>query len=109
MLKAMSPGLAERAEQGLTGPLAQFRETFGEAAAKTPWVGLIRIPAPGGEGMPPFAILVLNDDYPGVLKTIGKGKDPELEHQEGGYDAFKTPKGEAAYAVKGARVRGLRP
>ena len=101
MLRIMSPTLAERAEQGLTDPLAQFRQKFGEAAARTPWVGLIRIPAPAGEGRPPFAILVLNDDYPGVLKGMEGGKDPELKHQEGGYDAFKTRNGEAAYAVKG--------
>jgi len=101
MLRIMSPTLAERAEQGLTDPLAQFRQKFGEAAARTPWVGLIRIPAPAGEGRPPFAILVLNDDYPGVLKGMEGGKDPELKHQEGGYDAFKTPNGEAGYAVKG--------
>ena len=29
------------------------------------------------------------------------GKAPELTHQEGGYDAFKTPNDEPAYAVKG--------
>ncbi len=101
MLKIMSPALAERAEQGLTGPLAQFRQKFGAAAARTPWVGLVRIPAPGGEEKPHFAILVMNDDYPGVLKSMEDGKDIELKHQEGGYDAFKTPKGEEAYAVKG--------
>ena len=54
MLKIMSPTLAERAEPGLTGHLAQFRQKFGEAAARTPWVGLIRTIAPGGEGKPPF-------------------------------------------------------
>ncbi len=102
MLKIMSPALAERAEQHLTDHLAQFREKFGAAAAKTPWVGLVRIPAPGVEGKPPFAILVLNDDYPGVLKSMQGGKDVELKHQEGGYDAFKTPSGEEAYAVKGS-------
>jgi hypothetical protein len=101
MLKAMSPGLAERAEASLTGPLGQFRETFGEDAVKPPWVGLIRAVVPGGDGSPPFAILVLKDDYPAVLKSIGKDKAPELVHQEGGYDAFKSPKGEQAYAVKG--------
>jgi len=52
MLRIMSPTLAERAEQGLTGDLAQFRQKFGEAAARTPWVGLIRTVAPGGEGKP---------------------------------------------------------
>jgi hypothetical protein len=52
MLRNMSPTLAERAEQGLTGHLAQFRQKFGEAAARTPWVGLIRTVAPGGEGKP---------------------------------------------------------
>ena len=34
-------------------------------------------------------------------RSMDRGKDPELKHQEGGYDAFKTPKGEAGYAVKG--------
>ncbi|HMF36467.1 MAG TPA: hypothetical protein VKF17_07490 [Isosphaeraceae bacterium] len=101
MLSIMSPKLADRAEQGLTDPLAQFRQKFGEAAARTPWVGLIRTAAPSGEGKPPFAILVLNDDYPGVLKAMEGGKDPELKHQEGGYDAFKTPNREAGYAGKG--------
>ena len=44
----------------------------------------------------------MSDDYRGVLKTIGHGKDPELKHQEGGYDAFKNPDGEELrYAVKG--------
>jgi hypothetical protein len=102
MLRIMSPTLAERAERSLSGPLAEFPQKFGEAAARTPWVGLIRTAAPGVEGKPPFAILVLNDDYPGVLKTIRGGKDPELKHPEGGYDAFKSPDGEELrYAVKG--------
>ncbi len=109
MLKVMSPTLAERAEQGLTSPLAQFRQKFGEAAARTPWVGLIRAAAPDGEGRPPFAILVLNDDYPGVLKAIGGGKDPEIKHQ-GGYDAFKNPDGEGLrYTVKGPGFVALGP
>ena len=47
MLRIMSPALAKRAEQGLTGHLAQFRQKFGEAAGRTPWVGLIRIRGAG--------------------------------------------------------------
>ncbi len=101
MLRNMSPKLAERAERGLTDHLAQFRQKFGEAAARTPWVGLIQTVVLGEDGKPPFAIVVLNDDYPGVLGAMQGGKVPELKHQEGGYDAFKTPKGEAAYAVRG--------
>ena len=101
MLKIMSPALAERAEQGLTGPLAQFRKKFGEPAGRTPWVALIRLPAADGEGKTTFAILVQGVDYPGVLKAMEGGKDVELKHQEGGYDAFKAPSGEPAYAVKG--------
>ncbi|MGO8898128.1 MAG: hypothetical protein ACLQU5_07240 [Isosphaeraceae bacterium] len=110
MLRVVSPALAERAEQRLTGPLAQFRQKFGEAAARTPWVGLIRTAAPDGEGTPPFAILIMNDDYPGVLKAIGGGKDPELKHQEGGYDAFKNADGEGLrYTVKGPGFVALGP
>ncbi len=100
MLRNMSPKLAERAEQGMAGALAQFRQKFGEAAARTPWVGLMQTVAPGDDGKQPFAILVLNGDYPDVLGAMEGGKVPELKHQEGGYDAFKTPKGEVAYAVK---------
>src|SRR4051812_30132816 len=55
-LKALSPGLAERAGPALSGQLDQFRDKHGEMAVRTPWVGLVRVVAPGaGEGMP-FAI-----------------------------------------------------
>ena len=36
MLKIMSPALADRAEQGLAGPLAQFRQKFGAGRDENP-------------------------------------------------------------------------
>ena len=42
MLKAVSPKLAARAEPTLTDHLVKFRQKFGEAAARTPWIGLVQ-------------------------------------------------------------------
>ncbi|MGC8641276.1 MAG: hypothetical protein ACP5XB_15535, partial [Isosphaeraceae bacterium] len=60
MLKILSPALAEETEEALTEPLAQFRKKFGEAAARTSFTALFRIPAPGDDAKPTVVIVVPN-------------------------------------------------
>jgi hypothetical protein len=102
MLKAMSPMLADQAIPALTAQLDQFKTKYGEGSVKSPWVGLVRLPAAGEGGPPTFAVLVLEGDHAAVLKTINGGKAPELKPHDGGYDAFDAPDGSGSwYTVKG--------
>jgi hypothetical protein len=101
MLKAMSPSWGKMAEDGLAKPLAEIREKHGEHALTTPFVTLLRLPQPGAAEDVLFAVLVVSDQYQGVLKELSGGKDVELKHQDGGYDAFDGPDGHGTwYAVK---------
>ena len=58
----------------------------------------------------PLAILVLSDNYKEVLKEFSGGKDPELKHDDGGYDAFDGPDGHGSwYAAKGPGIVAIGP
>ncbi len=108
MLKAMNPSWGEMAENGLAGPLSHLQQMHGELALKTPWVGLVRLA--DAEGGMPLAILVLSDNYKEVLKEFSGGKDPELKHDDGGYDAFDGPDGHGSwYAAKGPGIVAIGP
>jgi len=110
MLKAMSPTLAETAEPALTNQLAQLETQFGAIAVRSPWVGVVRIVPGAAGGPPPFAILVLQDDYPGILKAVSGGKEPELKHLADGVDSLSAPQGEGLwYATKGAGFTAVGP
>ena len=65
----------------------------------------------GGEGgPPPFAVVVPSDDYKGTLKELSGGKDVELKHQDGDYDAFDGPDGQGTwYAAKAAGIVAFGP
>jgi len=103
MIKAMSPRAAEAAAPALSGLLGQFRSQYGEDAVKTPWVGLARAVRPGPDGVLPFAVLVMKDDYQDVLKKVAAGKEVALKPQDGGFDAFDGPQGAGSwFAFKGA-------
>ncbi|AGA28773.1 hypothetical protein [Singulisphaera acidiphila] len=102
MLKAMSPRLGAMAEPALTDLLSKFKDQHGETAIKTAWVGLVRAVPPGPDGVIPFAVLVIQEDYRSVLKSLAGGKDVALKPQDGGFDAFDNPHGNGLwYAVKG--------
>ena len=112
MLKAMSPSWGEMAENGLAGHLAELKQRHGEHAMKTPWVAVVRLGDndAGGEGRPPVVILILSDNYKGVLKEFSGGKDPELKHDDGGYDAFDAPDGNGTwYAAKAPGIVAFGP
>src|SRR5271170_6723316 len=110
MLKAMSPAWGKMAEDGLAGPLAQLQQMHGELALKTPWVSVVRLSDGGGEGGPPVVVLILSDNYKGILKEFSGGKDPELKHDDGGYDAFDGPEGHGTwYAAKGPGIVAIGP
>jgi hypothetical protein len=110
MLKAMSPAWGDMAENALAGPLGQVEQMHGELALKAPWVGVLRFSDGGGDGGPPAAVLILSEDYKGVLKALSGGKDPELKHEEGGYDAFDGPGGHGTwYAAKGTGIVAIGP
>lgn len=80
----------------------------GEAALKTPMVGLVRL---GDDGAgPPFVVMLLSDNYKGLLKDFNGGQDPDLKKEEGGYDAFDGPGGMGTwYAVKGPGIVAFGP
>lgn len=106
MLKAINPDWANMAEGTLAGPLGQIREHHGAHAVTSPFLVLVRIgEAADGGGPPPFAVLVPSDDYKGVIKELSGGKDVELKHQDGDYDAFDAPDGNGSwYAAKGQGI-----
>ena len=105
MLKAINPDWANMAEGTLAGPLGQIREHHGAHAVTSPFLVLFRIGEAGGDGPPPFAVLVPSDDYKGVLKELSGGKDVELKHQDGDYDGFDAPYGNGTwYAAKGQGI-----
>jgi hypothetical protein len=109
MLKAMSPRAAEAADPGLSQAIAQIRAMHGEVAVKTPWAAVGRVEPPAGGGPPPFAVLVLKDDYEGILKALAGGKDVARRPQDGGFDAIDGPHGGDLYAFKGAGFTALGP
>jgi hypothetical protein len=111
MLKAMSPAWGDMAENGLAGPLSHLQQMHGDHVLKTPWVSLFRLSDGGGEGgPPPFAVLVVSDNYKGVLKEFSGGKEPELKHDDGGYDALDGPEGHGTwYAAKGPGIVAFGP
>jgi hypothetical protein len=102
MVKAMSPRGAEMAVPALSNLLTQFQNQHGAEAVKTPWVSLVRVVPPGPDGLIPFAVLILRDDYQGVLKSLAGGKEVVLKPQGGGIDSFDNPHGNGMwFAVKG--------
>ncbi|MDR3622285.1 MAG: hypothetical protein P4L85_23240 [Paludisphaera borealis] len=103
MIKAMSPRAAQAAAPAISQSLDRFRKLGGGVIGDVSWVGLSRlVPAVGPSG-PPFAALVLNDDYDGVVKATNNGAAPTLRPQEGGFDEFDSPQGRGPwYAFKGA-------
>jgi hypothetical protein len=107
MLKAMSPGLTESVEAGLANPLDQVRQNHGDASTKWPFVGVLRFGPRGGGGTPPFAILVLKDDYKGVIKSFSSGKEPKS--QPDGLDSFEGPHGDTWFSTKGAGFAAFGP
>jgi hypothetical protein len=111
MLKAMNPDWASMAEGALAGPLTEFRERRGAHASKTPFVALVRLGEGGGEGgPPPFAVLVPAEDYKGTIKELSGGKDVELKHQDGDYDAFDGPDGHGTwYSAKAPGIVAFGP
>jgi hypothetical protein len=110
MIKAMSPRAAGAAVPALSQMLDHIRNMHGEDAVKTPWVGLVRAVPPGPDGVVPFAILVMKDDYQAVLKALTGGKEVALKSQDGGFDEFEAPQGHGPwYAVKGAGFVALGP
>jgi hypothetical protein len=102
LLKSMNPEWAKMAEDGLAGPMADIRQKHGEAVIKTPWATFIRLSDGGGDGgPPPFVVVIGSDDYNGVMKGFNGGKDVDLKHQDGGFDAFDGPEGQGTwYAAK---------
>src|SRR5262245_27963785 len=110
MVRAMSPTWGKMAEDGLAAPFAEISQKHGDLATKTPWVGLIQLSQPGAEGGVSFAILTRSDNYKGALKELSGGKDVELKHQEGDYDAFDSPDGNGTwYAFKGTGIVAFGP
>ena len=110
MLKAMNPDWGKMAEDGLAPHLDEIRQKHGEHAVKNPWVGLIRLEDGAAEGGMPFAIIVGSSLYQEVLKELVGGKEPEVKHQDGDYDAFDGPEGQGTwYAAKGTGIVAFGP
>jgi hypothetical protein len=111
MLKGMNPDWANAAEGGLSGALAELRQRHGEHAAKSPFLMLMKFGDDGAAGgPPPFAILVPSEHYKETIKELAGGKDVELKHQEGDYDAFDAPDGNGNwYAAKATGIVAFGP
>jgi hypothetical protein len=108
MIRAVSPSLGEQAAPALEQSAAQFRASFGEAAATQPFLMLMRAVKPEDPAQPPFAIVVQSEHYAGVLKSLSGGKEPALKREEGGFDSFDGPQG-TWYAAKGAKTVAFGP
>ena len=110
MLKAMNPDWANMAEGSLRAATEASHQKYGEHSVKDPWVGLVRFGDPDAPGSMGYAIVVSTSDYKGVLNGVSGGKDPELKHQDGGYDEFASPDGNGSwYAAKGPGVVAFGP
>ncbi|WP_337177107.1 hypothetical protein [Paludisphaera sp.] len=102
MLNAASPNAAATAVPMIDQFVDQWKGQYGADVVDAPVVGLLRGEAPGPDGVPPFAILVMKDDAKGVLKALAGGKDVATKAEEGGYESFASPFGAGSwYAVDG--------
>ncbi len=107
-IRAMDPEWGNMVEGMVAGPMSQIRDNHGEHAASAPFLTFIRLSEAQGGGPPPFAVVFLAKDYKQFLKEFVGGKDVELKPQDGGYDAFEGPVGDASwYATKGEGIVAL--
>lgn len=102
MLTAMSPTLGESAGPALSAQINRLRGTFGPTLTEAPCVALVKVAQTGPDGSIPFAVLVLKDDYAGVLKSVAGGNAVTPKPRDGGYDSFEAGGNGTWYAVKGA-------
>lgn len=110
MLRAMSPRAAGAAAPALAQMLDGLRGQLGEEAARVPWAALVRAVPPGPDGVVPFAVLVMKDDYPAVLRALASGRDVAPRPQDGGYDEIDGPHGPGSwYAFKGDGFAAVGP
>ena len=98
MIRAMSPALAAQAGPMLDQALASFTEQFGEEAASTPFVTMIRVVQAENPGNSPFAVLVPSANYQAVLQSLNGGKAVELKSLEG-YDSFQNQNGQTWFST----------
>lgn len=102
MLKAASPNAAATAGPMIEQFVDQWKAQYGADVVDAPVVGLLRAEAPAPGGLPPFAFLIMKDDYKGILKALGDGKDAQTKAEEGGYASFAGPSGAGTwYAFDG--------
>ena len=110
MLQAMSPTAAGAAVPAITQFVDQWKAQYGADVVDAPVVGMLRVEAPGPDGVPPFAMLVMKDDLKGVLKALAGGKDVATEPQDGGYVSFTSPFGPGSwYAYDGEGFTAFGP
>lgn len=93
MLKAASPNAAATAVPMIEQVVGGWKAQYGQDVVGVPVIGLLRAETPGPDGVPPFAILVMKDDYKGVLKALADGRDVTTKAEEGGHDSFASPFG----------------
>jgi hypothetical protein len=100
MIQAMSPALAEQAVPAIQQGIQQFSQEFGEPAATSPFLALLRAVQPDRPGSPPFAVIVKSDNYQGVLDSLA-GEKATTRSEGDGLDSFTGRQGETIYATKG--------
>ncbi|MBX6313621.1 MAG: hypothetical protein IRY99_11995, partial [Isosphaeraceae bacterium] len=100
MLEAMSPSAAEALKPMLDQGIGMFTTQYGEKAAQSPWLAIMKLPKPDAEGMPPYAVLVQTEDYAGVQKSLAGGKDVQPKKQPGGYDTIPGAEDKTIYTYK---------
>lgn len=93
MLKTMSPTVAEAAGPAIAQFVDGWKSQYGADVVDGPVVAMLRIEAPAPGATPPFAILVMKDDFKGLLRAMAKGKGLTTKAEPGGYVSFASPFG----------------
>lgn len=101
MLKAMSPSAEEAVRGGIEQNMQAFGASFGEPAARHPFLVMMRLPDPARPTSPAWGVIVQADDYAAVLKSLGQD-GAEAPRPTDGVDSFPGKFGLALYATKGA-------
>ncbi len=110
MLKVASPNAAASFAPMIDQFVDQWRKQGGVNLVDAPVVGLLRVEEAGPDGLPPFAILVMKDDYESVLKAVANRQVITTKAEDGGYDSFPSPAGAGAwYAFHGEGFTAFGP
>ncbi|WP_165246535.1 hypothetical protein [Paludisphaera soli] len=99
MVGAMGPDLDRAIRPELDRAIAGFTGRFGAAAARSPLFILVGRARPGGDGIPPIALVARPDDVEGLRRALSGG-EPQASPRDGGYEALAGAGG-TSYVASG--------